>query len=597
MPDSVANQIAAGEVVQRPASVVKELLENAIDAGADKITLLVKDAGKTLIQVMDNGIGMSEEDAILSVKRHATSKIFGIEDIFNLHTMGFRGEALASISAVSQFELKTRRDEDEVSFVLRLDGKKVEKAHENQERPGTSISVKNLFFNIPARRNFLKSDNVENRHISEAFQQTALANPEISFVYHNNDREVYNLPSANFKQRIIQLFGKKFDQRLVPLKEETEIVNISGFIGKPEYATLKRSEQFFMVNGRFIKSPYLHHAVMLAYDDLLNKDSIPQYFIRLTVAPDQIDVNVHPTKTEVKFVEERSIYAILRTIVRQSLGKFNIAPSLDFERESVFDSPFDRTRTVKIPGISVDPSYNPFEGGSGSSRALREQFERVEEMMRLSGDEIKPMGKEDVKPSQLNISEGEETSKESPIIQLHNKFILTHIKTGFMIIDQHRAHQRILFDRFRSKKSDVTNCQQLLFPISLDLNPADLELINGMKKELEKLGFSIERIGKDSISINGIPTGCREENATSVLESMVGSYRDNKDWEAEKLSENLAMSLARSMSIKAGVHLSEKEMEDIVDRLFASDMPYSLPGGKPIVITIALEELDKRFKY
>lgn len=596
LPESVANQIAAGEVVQRPASVVKELMENSIDSGASNITLVVKDAGKSLIQVIDDGLGMSEIDAELSLKRHATSKIASLDDLFRLKTMGFRGEALASIVAVSQFEMKTRRQEDEVGCVVEVDGKALTKQFDQQAKPGTSVSVKNLFYNVPARRNFLKSDNVENRHIAEAFQQIALCHPSVAFRYFMNGKEVHRLSSSNFKQRIVQMFGKKFDQRLVPLSEKTELVNISGFIGKPEFANTKRSEQYFIVNQRFIKSPYLHHAVMQAYEELVSKENTPQYFIRLEVDPDQIDVNVHPTKTEIKFIEERSIYAILRTIVRQSLGKFNIAPSLDFERESVFDQSFDSKRSITVPVIKVDPKYNPFETKSPAQNP-KDQFSEISELLDTSQVDL-TIGKaaDTVHPSLINESDEAEIAGRSKIIQLHNKFILTHIKSGFMVIDQNRAHQRILYDRLR-KNSGQINCQQLLFPIALDLNPSEMILLEGIRTEVEELGFSFDAIGKDSLAINGVPTGCKEKEAGQIMMDLIEDVSENRSNEQKDLKNKLALKLAKSMAVKAGVRLDEKEMESLVDRLFACEMPYSLPGEKPIIVTIPLEELNNRFNY
>ena len=601
LPEVVANQIAAGEVVQRPASVVKELLENAIDSGAKNITLNVKEAGKSLIQVIDDGSGMSAEDAELCIKRHATSKISNIDDIFKIHTMGFRGEALASISAVSHFELKTKRKEDEMSFVLNLDGSGLKKSNQAGGKSGTSVSVKNLFYNVPARRNFLKSDNVEGRHIIEAFQQIALTNPEIGFSFYNNGNETYNLKGSNFKQRIVMLFGKRFDERLVPVKEETEIVTISGYVGKPEFATTKKGEQYFIVNNRFIKSPYLHHAVMQSFDELLSKDSFPQYFIRLDVDPSQIDVNIHPTKTEIKFLEERSIYAILRTIIRQSLGKYNIAPSLDFNRESVFDQSFDKEKSIQIPTIKVDATYNPFNPPSShvSPFEQKQSYEALSKMYQSIGNEDQ---KEDIKedtivPSKMNLPEEGVKAERARIIQLHNTFILTHIRSGFMVIDQHRAHLRVLFEEFIKSAQSDSPSQQLLFPVSVDIAKADMDLIIQLSSEIERLGFSINMLGKESIAINGVPPGCTESEASSVFLDMIESFKSDQDFIKNQTQEKLAMALARKMAIKSGVKLNEKELENIVDRLFACEMPYSLPNGKPIVITIPLDELNKRFNY
>ncbi|HAW52854.1 MAG TPA: DNA mismatch repair endonuclease MutL [Flavobacteriales bacterium] len=600
LPDVVANQIAAGEVVQRPASVVKELLENSIDSGSKNISLYIKDAGKSLIQVIDDGSGMSPEDAELCVKRHATSKISKIEDIFGIHTMGFRGEALASISAVSHFELKTRRKEDELGFVLSIDGTGPKKSSQSIGKPGTSVSVKNLFYNVPARRNFLKSNNVESRHIIETFQQIALTHPEIGFSLYNNDNETYVLKGSNFKQRIVMLFGKRFDERLVPVKEETEIVTISGYVGKPEFASSKKGEQYFIVNNRFIKSPYLNHAVMQAYDELLSKESFPQYFIQLSVDPSQIDVNIHPTKTEIKFLEERSIYAILRTIIRQSLGKYNIAPSLDFNRESVFDQSFDKEKSIKIPTIKVDTTYNPFNTPTKNVSPFeqKQNYEALSKMYQSipDVDENEDVAEKTIKPSKINLPE-ENKAERARIIQLHNKFILTHIRSGFMVIDQHRAHIRVLFEDYLNRSKNATGSQQLLFPVSIDVSVSDMDLVSQLSSEIESLGFSINMLGKDSIAINGVPPGCAESDAGKVFLEMIEAFKSDIDFIKNQTQEKLAMALAKKMAIKPGIKLNEKELENLVDKLFACEMPYHLPNSKPIIITIPLDELNKRFNY
>lgn len=600
LPDLVANQIAAGEVVQRPSSVVKELLENAIDAGADDIVLNIKDAGKALIQIIDNGCGMSELDARLCLERHATSKISTVDDIFKINTLGFRGEAMASIAAISQMEIKTKTAEAELCTEIKVSGGEVSLQDPSAGKTGTSISVKNIFFNVPARRNFLKSHNLETRYIIEAFQQVALSYPSVSFKMFNNGNETYHLDQSNFKQRIIQLFGKRFNERLIPIQEKTDIINISGFIAKPEFASAKRSEQFFQVNNRFIKSPYFHHAVMSGYEEILPKDTYPQYFIQLEVDPNQIDVNIHPTKTEIKFIDERAIYAILRTIVRQSLGKYNIAPSLDFNRETAFDLPDIRgERTVKMPVIKVDPKFNPFENNTefSNSPPIERNLptENAERLYNLNFEEKEKI--DELRPSKLNIETREDNPIRSKIIQLHNKFILTHIKSGFMVIDQHRAHQRVLFEQFLLNKRKNLPSQQLLFPVLLELSKIEMSLVNDMMTNIERIGFSVEIFGKESLSVNGAPPGIKENDIKSIFHGMLeGFLIDEKD-ENNEVYDRLAKSLASKMAIKAGQNLSEKEMENLVDRLFACDMPYSLPNGKPIIVTLPIEELNKRFHY
>ena len=605
LPESVANQIAAGEVVQRPASAVKELLENALDSGASKITLHIKEAGKSLIQVIDNGQGMSEMDARLSVERHATSKISQLEDIFKIHTMGFRGEALASIAAVSQLEVKTKTKGDELASVIKMKGSEIEQQKFESGNQGTSITVKNLFFNVPARRNFLKSNGVENRHINDVFQQVALSSPDVSFSYINNDEEIYRLDKSNFKQRIIQLFGKRFNERLIPISEETEIVKLSGFVGKPEFATSKRNDQFFLVNGRFIKSPYLHHGLMSAFEDLLSKEMHPAYFVNLEVDPAQIDINIHPTKTEIKFLEERSIYAIMRTTVRQSLGKFNISPTLDFERETAFDNvSFDKNKSIKIPEISVDKDYDPFKSGS-----VLVQRENQPERSSLSNknsledffDTPKETKIESPPPtsiqSTMNDDDDQKSDNGSKIIQLHNKFILTHIKSGIMIIDQHRAHQRVIYEKFLSRGSKSISSQKLLFPVLIEMKSDDISIAKEIISDLEKLGFSIEDFGKDSISINGIPPGCPEKEVKSIFLSILDNYNISGEKEGGAKMDKLMTIVASSMAIKSGQKLQEREMKHLIDELFACEMPYALPNGKPTIITLSLDELGKKFQY
>lgn len=602
LPESVANQIAAGEVVQRPASAVKELLENAIDAGAESVILNIQDAGKALIQVKDDGRGMSEIDARLCIERHATSKISKVDDIFHIVTMGFRGEALASISAVSQFELKTKTEGSELACVIKMNGSTLESQNLEAGNTGTTITVRNLFFNVPARRNFLKSSSVENRHIIEVFQQVSLGNPEVAFSLINNGEEVYKLDKSNFKQRIVQLFGKRYNERLVPIKEETDIVSFSGFITKPEYATSKKGEQFFFVNKRFIKSPYLHHAVMTAYQDLLGKEMHPAYFIHLEIDPAQIDINIHPTKTEIKFLEERSIYAILRTCIRQSLGKFNISPSLDFERETAFDSlKPDRNKAISMPQIKVDKQYDPFKS---TSRLIQSpqgfNSKKDNEAVKLYDVKIPQIIEQNVAATietKLSDLEGETENSKSSIIQLHNKFILTHLKNGFMIIDQHRAHQRILYDKFILSGKTSFSSQKLLFPVLIELDKSDYALVKELHGNFEKIGFSIEEFGKDSISINGIPPGMDEKRTKEIFTSVLEDYKVSGQKKNDVGMDKISAILASNMAIKSGQKLHEKEMESIIDQLFASEMPYALPNGKPIVITISLEDLAKKFQY
>ncbi|MFA7467568.1 MAG: DNA mismatch repair endonuclease MutL, partial [Desulfotomaculaceae bacterium] len=514
LPDGVANQIAAGEVVQRPASAVKELIENAIDAGADQIKLLVRDAGKSLIQVIDNGCGMSAADARLSLQRHATSKIRRAEDLFAIRTMGFRGEAMASIAAIAQMELRTRRHEDDLGTVLEVAASEIIRQTEDAMPVGTSISVKNLFYNIPARRNFLKSDVVELRHIVDEFQRVALAHPTVHFTFHNDGNEIYHLPPGTLKQRVVHIFGNNYNERLVPIEEDTSIIRIKGFIGKPKYAKKGRGEQFFFVNKRFVKDAYLNHAILKAYEEVLPDDTYPLYILFIEIDPARIDINVHPTKTEIKYEDEKSIYAIVRSAVKRSLGQYNISPSLDFDQETGFANmiqpkPLDQ---ITPPQISFDPDFNPFlkenpragrgsgstgvgSSGAGSSGGA-------------SSNQHKPSGipqnweqlyevTQKIEPQQLTLeqaSDHADESKESEgvatnrLFQLHKRFIISQIHSGMMLIDQQAAHERILYEQFLQQlEARQGTSQQSLFPQTLDLDPADTALINGLLPEIQAL--------------------------------------------------------------------------------------------------------------
>ena len=498
LPDAVANQIAAGEVIQRPASAVKELLENAIDAGADNISLVIKDAGKALIQVIDNGFGMSETDARLSFERHATSKIKSADDLFRLDTKGFRGEALASIAAIAQVELKTRVEENDLGIQIQIEGSEVKEQEVCSCSKGTSFSVKNLFYNVPARRNFLKSNPVEIKHIIEEFQRVAMVHAEISFSMYNNGNEVFVLKKGSFRQRIVGIFGEKTNQKLVPVDENTDIVSVLGFVGKPEFAKKTRGEQYFFVNDRFIKNSYLNHAVQNAFEELLSKDQFPSYFLKLQIDPAKIDINIHPTKTEIKFEDERSIYAIIRTAVKQALGKNNISPSLDFDQESTFNVPLLRsTDTIKAPTIKVNRDYNPFESKPVSPvsrkqstenwEALYDDFEKTTAAIIDHQDQKE---EQQVISPEWNSNEEVANLKETEtqtLIQLHYKYILAQLKSGSLIIDQERAHTRILFETFIENfaKGQGTT-QQLLFPETVDFTNADAELVNELKTEIKQ---------------------------------------------------------------------------------------------------------------
>jgi DNA mismatch repair protein MutL len=442
LPDHVANQIAAGEVIQRPSSAVKELVENSVDSGATNIKLIIKDAGRTLIQVTDNGSGMSETDARMCFERHATSKIREADDLYSIKSMGFRGEAMASIAAISQVELKTKTKDTELGTLINIEGSKIKTQENCATNKGTSISIKNLFFNVPARRNFLKSDNVELKHIIEEFTRVALANPSINFTFYHNDNEVYNLKKSNLRQRISSMNGKNYNEKLVPIKEETSLTSISGFIGKPEFARKTRGEQYFFVNNRFIKSGYLHHAIVSAYTDLIPKEQIPSYFLFFEINPILIDINIHPTKTEIKFEDEKSIYAILRACAKKALGQHNITPTIDFNKDPSFDTIAPKDANLKMPKIKVDDSYNPFEKKINPNKNNTENWENLFE---LSQSEEQKISENRIVQSSL---ENFENFNQKILFQIQEKYILSPIKSGIMIVHQQRAHQKILYNKY-----------------------------------------------------------------------------------------------------------------------------------------------------
>ena len=604
LPDSVANQIAAGEVVQRPASAVKELLENAVDAGAQKIQLIVKDAGKSLIQVIDDGCGMSETDARLSLERHATSKIKKAEELWQIKTKGFRGEALASIAAISHMEMKSRLRNRDLGTKITISGSTIQTQEPTATADGTSIAVKNLFFNTPARRNFLKSDAVEMRHIVEEFERVALAHPEIAFSLHHNDNELFNLNLSTLRQRIVNVFGTRFNERLVPVSEDTAIVSLQGFIGKPEFAKKTRGEQYFFVNDRFIKSSYLNHAVSTAFDELIGRGSFPSYFIYLKVDPTSIDVNIHPTKTEIKFSEERSIYAIVHSSVRNSLGKYNIAPSLDFDQESVLNiKPLPQNAQV-APPESKDFSFNPFETSkpsngpskfnSGKSGGFSQNWKELYTITEEKENQVPLFERE---KEELLQREETSTDRERPIFQLHRRYILTQIKSGFIIIDQRRAHERILFEEIKDglERGEGLS-QQQLFPQRVELDGKDIDLLEDLKEDLQSLGFDIEKFDNESVVVNGIPAEAAEFDVSEFMQDFLEQYKTSvKDFQ-NQYQEGLARVMARSLRIEEGKSLQKAEMLDLVDRLFACEQPQVTPSGRDVILNFSLEEIQRKFK-
>jgi DNA mismatch repair protein MutL len=607
LPDHVANQIAAGEVVQRPASVVKELLENAVDAKATDIKLIVKDAGKSLVQVIDNGSGMSVTDSRLCFERHATSKIRQAEDLFSLHTKGFRGEALASIAAIAHVEMKTKQEHEELGTHIVIEGSKFVSQDPSVLPKGTSFAVKNLFFNIPARRNFLKSETVEHRHIVDEFQRVAMAHPNIHFTFYHNGSEMFNLPPSNLRQRIVNIFAGKTNEKLVPVKEETEIVNLLGFIGKPEFSKKNRGEQFFFVNNRYIKSGYLHHAVMAAYEGLLKDGAQPSYFLYLEVPPHTIDINIHPTKTEIKFDDEHALYAILRSAIKHSLGQFNVAPVLDFDRDPNLDTPYQyQNKGAEYPTVQVDRSYNPFsEEKHNKSFSFPPSYRKPESLpnweslyvgLKQASQDIAEMTFENeaVTSSLFEHNELEHESKKT--YQIHKKYIVSPIKSGMVIIDQQRAHQRILYEEFLTNMTvNHASSQQLLFPLELYFTSSEIALISELQLALESTGFVFEASNEQSIIISGLPINVTESEVPIILDELLSDLHDGIPDSSFSQNDTISKSMSRSLAVKTGTYLTEREQENLVNNLFACKEPNVSPFQKPTFITMSVEDLDKKF--
>ena len=594
LPDSIANQIAAGEVVQRPASAVKELIENAIDAEATHIKLIVKDSGKTLLQVIDNGKGMSETDARMSLERHATSKIRKAEDLFTLHTMGFRGEALASMAAVSQLELKTRPHDEELGTLLVVEASDVKRQEAVACEKGTSISVKNLFYNIPARRNFLKSNASEYQHILEEFQRLALSHPDIAFQLIETDSLEYDLPGGKLSQRIVNLFGKVYQEQLAACQEETLLVKITGYVGKPQFAKKKRGEQFLFVNKRFIRSNYLNHAVMTAFEDLLPENTFPFYVLFIEVDPKHIDVNVHPTKTEIKFDDERAVYAVVLSAVRQAIGTHNLTPAIDFDA--------DVNIIAKLSQATSQSKEVYFEERFSTSlqQSNRENWEKL-----FEGDEQRnffhaatPTPVQTLRfESALNQPELPGNVEEKILCQLHNRYIVRQVRSGMMIIDQQAAHERILFEKFLNQfKNQSGASQQSLFPQAITFSAADFTLVSEMQQEIEALGFKIEVFGKNTFIVNGIPGNVSTGREKELFEGLIEQFKMNQSELAVPIRENLARSLAKRASLKSGQPLERQEMQSVIDSLFGCSTPNYAPDGRPTFFIFGLNKIETYFR-
>lgn len=601
LPDSIANQIAAGEVIQRPASAVKELLENAVDAGSSEITLVIKDAGKALIQVIDNGCGMSETDARMSFERHATSKIKSADDLFAIRTMGFRGEALASIAAIAQVELKTRKFEEEVGTQIIIEGSEVKSQEPCQCAAGTSIAIKNLFFNTPARRNFLKSNTVESRHIIDEFQHVALANPDIQFSLYHNDLELFRLPAGNLRKRIIGIFGNSYNEKLVPVEESTSVVDIQGYIGKPESARKTRGEQFFFVNNRFIKSHYLNHSITNAFDELLPNNTYPFYVLFLRIDPARIDVNVHPTKQEIKFDDERIIYAYLHSGIKRALGKYSVAPTLDFDQESSFSN---IDVNLQRPGAHIEPAFTTvtlpskgnIEKGHFESRPFPSNWQELYKTEQV-GDQktITIPSKWNAEPSPADDYQSDDV--EINPYQIHNRYIVSPIKSGLIVIDQQAAHERILFERyFNTLSTGKSATQKQLFPQSINLNGADAVLLKDLLDEINGLGFDIQEFGNNDFVIHGVPADITGGNEQEIIEGLIEQFKQNHEQLNIKKRENVVRSMAVQTGIKAGKSLSVKEMKALIDELFACKDFYMAPNGRLTFIRYTLDDLEKQFE-
>lgn len=595
LPEHVANQIAAGEVVQRPASVVKELLENAIDAGATQITLVLKGAGKTLIQVIDNGSGMTPENVSLCFARHATSKISKAEDLFALTTNGFRGEAMASIAAIAHVSLKTKTHDSPQGIECVIEGSEVVSQSPCVMQPGTVVSVKNLFYNIPARRNFLKGDHIELKHCVEEFQRVALAHCQITFKMVHQDHDLFHFAAANLRQRIAAVLGAKANERLVPVEENTEIVTISGFVLKPEFAKKSRGDQYFFVNNRFIKSPYLNHAVNAAFEGMIKSDLHPGYVLFLTVDPAAIDINIHPTKTEVKFEEEQSIYAVLRACVKHSLGQFNIMPLLDFERDSSMDTSYAaQTQMPKIPQIEVDKDFNPF---SGSATYRPKEEKGAWSSLYVGLKEEEPWHSLEVESQEVTGALFEEDTQESDQIttQIQNKFIVTTIKRGLIVVHQNLAHQRIIYERLlRATTGNEPAAQQKLFVQNIELSAVQSLYAREIKEALNSIGFDFE-INENTMALSAVPAGLSDTQAQEIILEMLEESLNDRPDDGFGLMDTIARSLADKMAIKSGQKLSSIEQKELINELFACKEPDRSPRQRRTFITLDAQDLEQKF--
>jgi DNA mismatch repair protein MutL len=596
LPEHLANKIAAGEVVQRPESVVKELLENSIDAGATSISVLIKNAGKSLIQIVDNGKGMSEEDAVKSFYRHATSKISTYEDLENIVTLGFRGEALASIAAVAQVEVKTKTDDDAVGVTIRVEGGDMQPPEKSAHQRGTTITVKNVFYNTPARRNFLKSNNTEFKHIYDTVQRLALSRPDIALEFTSDEDTILALPSQRIEERLKSLFGDRHAAAMIPVNEETEIMKIHGFLGKPDFARKSKVDQYIFLNARFITNRSINHAVFSGYEHLVEKGNFPFFLLFLNIDPHKVDVNVHPSKMEVKFSDEQSIYRIVASVVRKTLGMNDLVPSMEFNQRND-RSDFSSFRHMHLPRVYPD-SVTP--GGENDPLPAHEfPFDLTTQLEQIFAKHDRPSGGEQPQSDILQYRHEPreiEATESIPIWQLHNKYILTQIRTGLMIIDQHVAHERILYEKALIRMNNaVPSSQQLLFPQTIALSSGDYSLAKDLLPFLQTLGFETKLFGKNTIVMEGVPPEVKAGTETNILQEILDEFKNNQLRIKLEAKDNIAKSFSCKAAIKAGERLTEMEMRSLIDQLFATSMPYVCPHGRPVLIKVSLNELDRRF--
>lgn len=613
LPDAIANQIAAGEVIQRPSSAVKELMENAVDAGATKIRVIIKDAGKTLIQVIDDGSGMSETDARMSFERHATSKIRKAEDLFAIRSMGFRGEALASIAAIAQVEMRTRQHNQELGTRIVIEGSHVQSQEPCQCMAGTSISIKNIFYNVPARRKFLKTDGVELKHILDEFHRVALANPDLHFSIHHNGNELLHLNAGNLRQRVVSILGSHVNKKLVPVLVETDILRIEGFVGKPQFAKKTRGDQFFFVNNRFIRSNYLNHAVTGAYDNLIPDDTYPLYVIFIDLDPSKVDINVHPTKQQIKFEDDRIVYNYLKVSVRHALGQYSVTPSLDFDQEISFrpDAAQSIQRRQEESGQQDRISYPSAANSDAGERARRaNNLENWQQLYDGLSNPEEQAGQESDHLDERAFTIQSAFSNASPLdddqqsfskqqkepYQIHASYIVSHIKSGFILIDQQAAHERILYERFLDAfETDQPLSQKELFPKTIEVSPSDAVILRELLPQINSLGFDIRDFGQNAFVIHSIPADMPgNKNQQQIIEKLIEQYKSNMELNLG-IRENIARAMARSTAIRRGRLLTTKEMQVLIDQLFACAMPYKSPGGRHCFLTFDLQDLEKKF--